>query len=86
MQTLPSNVGGASPGFDLNRYLAAGRDIVNQALEAMLNAASAEDRLACAMHYSIMAGGKRLRPVLCLAAAESVGGDPKDALPTACAL
>ncbi len=39
-----------------------------------------------AMHYSLMAGGKRLRPVLCLAAAESLGGRPADAMPLACAV
>jgi geranylgeranyl diphosphate synthase type II len=38
------------------------------------------------MHYSLMAGGKRLRPILCLAGAEAVGGDPGEALPVACAL
>ena len=39
-----------------------------------------------AMHYSIFAGGKRLRPILCLAAAEACGGTAKSALPAACAV
>ncbi|RKO66773.1 polyprenyl synthetase family protein [Desulfofundulus salinus] len=39
-----------------------------------------------AMRYSLFAGGKRLRPVLVLAAAETVGGDPARVLPAACAL
>lgn len=39
-----------------------------------------------AMHYSIFAGGKRLRPVLCLAAAEACGGTARNALPSACAV
>ncbi|MDK2887580.1 MAG: geranylgeranyl diphosphate synthase, type [Thermoanaerobacter sp.] len=39
-----------------------------------------------AMRYSLFAGGKRLRPVLVLAAAETVGGDPVKVLPAACAL
>ena len=39
-----------------------------------------------AMKYSLMAGGKRIRPVLCLAAAEAVGGKPQAVLPAACAL
>ena len=43
-------------------------------------------RLAAAMRYSVTAGGKRLRPVLCLLAAEACGGDPSAALPAACAL
>ena len=39
-----------------------------------------------AMRYSVFAGGKRLRPILCLAATEICGGDPKKSIPTACAL
>jgi geranylgeranyl diphosphate synthase, type II len=42
--------------------------------------------LAEAMRYSLTAGGKRLRPVLCLASAEAVGGSTADVLPAACAL
>jgi geranylgeranyl diphosphate synthase type II len=43
-------------------------------------------RLGSAMRYSVMAGGKRLRPVLCLMAAEACGGDLDSALPAACSL
>jgi geranylgeranyl diphosphate synthase type II len=43
-------------------------------------------RLAAAMRYSTLAGGKRLRPVVCLLAADACGGDRKVALPAACAL
>lgn len=39
-----------------------------------------------AMRYSVFAGGKRLRPILCLAATEICGGDPQKAVPMACAL
>jgi geranylgeranyl diphosphate synthase type II len=38
------------------------------------------------MRYALDGGGKRLRPVLCLAAAEAAGGDPEDALPAAAAI
>lgn len=38
------------------------------------------------MRYSMLAGGKRLRPVLVLAAAEAVGGDVKKVIPAACAI
>jgi geranylgeranyl diphosphate synthase type II len=38
------------------------------------------------MRYSLMAGGKRLRPLLCLASADAVGGDRSLALPAACAI
>ncbi len=43
-------------------------------------------RLGEAMRYSLEAGGKRVRPVLCLLAAEAVGGSPEEALPGALAL
>jgi geranylgeranyl pyrophosphate synthase len=43
-------------------------------------------RLHRAMRYAVLGGGKRLRPVLCLAACEAVGGRRHDALPAACAL
>jgi geranylgeranyl diphosphate synthase type II len=42
--------------------------------------------VADAMRYSVTAGGKRLRPVLCLASAEAVGGRRTDAMPAACAV
>ena len=38
------------------------------------------------MKYSLMAGGKRIRPVLCIAAAEAVGGKADEVLPAACAI
>ncbi len=44
------------------------------------------ERLGQAMSYSLLAGGKRLRPVLCLLAAEACGGEVEAALPAACAL
>jgi len=39
-----------------------------------------------AMRHSVFAGGKRLRPLLCLAAAEACGGNREDAMPAACAV
>ncbi len=39
-----------------------------------------------AMRYSLLAGGKRLRPILCLASADAVGGDRALAMPAACAI
>lgn len=38
------------------------------------------------MRYSVLAGGKRLRPVMCLEACKIFGGDIEDAIPTACAI
>lgn len=43
-------------------------------------------KLAKAMRYSLFAGGKRFRPILCLAAARALGKDPRKALPIACAI
>jgi geranylgeranyl diphosphate synthase type II len=43
-------------------------------------------RLAAAMRYSVLGGGKRLRPLLCLMAAEACGGSAESALAAACAL
>ncbi len=73
--------------FDLKSYLEARRLAVEEALEAALPAEDGLDaRVVEAMRYSLFAGGKRLRPVLCLAAAEAVGGDLQNAMPAACAL
>ena len=44
------------------------------------------ENLLAAMEYSLLAGGKRLRPVLCCAASEACGGSVRDALPAACAI
>ena len=72
--------------FDLHTYLKAHNERINRALESLLATTAKVDRILEAMTYSLMAGGKRIRPVLCLAAAEAAGGDPEDAMPAACAL
>ena len=71
---------------DLKTYLAVQRQKVNRALEAMLRADANSPRIVKAMHYSLMAGGKRLRPILCLAAAEAVGGNSENVIQAACAM
>jgi geranylgeranyl diphosphate synthase, type II len=72
---------------DLKAYLEERRGLVNRALEAYLpRVRGPAFRVVEAMHYSLFVGGKRLRPILCLAAAEAVGGDQGEALPAACAL
>jgi geranylgeranyl diphosphate synthase type II len=76
-----------SEKFDLKAYLEERRQLINRALVAYLPAVRGPAfRVVQAMHYSLFVGGKRLRPILCLAAAEAVGGDPGEALPVACAL
>jgi len=72
--------------FNLDSYLTSQQKRINHALESLLKTADKPDRILEAMTYSLMAGGKRIRPVLCVAAAEAVGGNPEDVLPAACAL
>ncbi len=72
--------------FDLKAYLASQSSRINQALAAVLKTSGKPDRLLEAMSYALMAGGKRIRPVLCLAAAETVDGDLQEVMPAACAL
>lgn len=68
-------------------YLEARRHLVEEALDRYLPSETAEPALIHrAMRYSIFGGGKRLRPVLVLAAAEAVGGAPEPLLPVAAAL
>jgi geranylgeranyl diphosphate synthase, type II len=73
--------------FDLNRYLNQTCAHVDTALDKLLPSESAPPpTIHKAMRYSIFAGGKRIRPVLCLAACEAVGGEPAAAMPLACAV
>jgi geranylgeranyl diphosphate synthase type II len=68
-------------------YVRARRAEVDAALWTVLPAPpDSPPALAEAMRYSLTAGGKRLRPVLCLASAEAVGGARTDALLAACAI
>ena len=68
-------------------YIRARQSEVDAALAAVLpEPPHCPEVLARAMRYSVTAGGKRVRPVLCLASAEAVGGRTGDALPAACAI
>jgi geranylgeranyl diphosphate synthase type II len=71
--------------FDFAAFLEAGRRQVELALDASL-APERPESLREAMRYSLLAGGKRLRPILCLAACELAGGQAEQAMPTAVAL
>ena len=70
--------------MDFERYLAARARLVERALAARFPPARA--RLRQAMRYSLLAGGKRIRPILALAAGEACGAPPRRVLPFACAL
>ena len=73
--------------FDLQRYLDARTASVNRALDQFLPKETAKpSTIHRAMRYSLFAGGKRLRPALCLAAAAACGGDEEEAMPLACAV
>ncbi len=73
--------------MDLKRYLDQRTATIDRALNRFLPRASAKPAtIHAAMRYSLFAGGKRLRPVLALAAAEACGGTLDDALPHACAV
>ncbi|MEK3737633.1 MULTISPECIES: polyprenyl synthetase family protein [Paenibacillus] len=71
----------------LEDYIASISDLLSQELETILPAAwTVPENLQQAMKYSLMAGGKRLRPLLVIAACESLGGSREAALPVAAAI
>src|SRR6202521_1669876 len=73
--------------IDFDRYLRDRAALVERALaECVAEPAGPAGRLFEAMRYSLLAGGKRLRPVLALAACEAVGGALESALGLACAI
>jgi geranylgeranyl diphosphate synthase type II len=72
--------------IDLDKYLRTKREIVEEKLEKIWDSADDPSDLLHAMLYSLMGGGKRLRPILCIAASEAVGGSYEVVLPAACAL
>ncbi|HEX8078066.1 MAG TPA: farnesyl diphosphate synthase [Chthoniobacterales bacterium] len=73
--------------MDLKRYLAGRQKLVDRALDRFLPKATVDPAtIHKAMRYSLFAGGKRLRPILCLAAAEACAGKTRAALPHACAV
>ncbi len=73
--------------FDLQHFIAGRTAAINQALDRFLPPAGAKPgTIHRAMRYSLFAGGKRLRPALCLAAADACGGEEGEAMPLACAV
>jgi len=72
---------------NLKKYLRARQKVIDRALDRYLPKTSTKPvTLHKAMRYSLFAGGKRLRPILCLAAAEACRGNVDTALPLACAV
>jgi geranylgeranyl diphosphate synthase, type II len=77
--------GGEFSVFDLTTYLKQRKEIIEAALDSSLIVTKPE-KIYEAMRYSLLAGGKRLRPILCLATCELTGGTIEMSMPTACAL
>ncbi|GAW94187.1 polyprenyl synthetase family protein [Calderihabitans maritimus] len=73
--------------MDLQAYFAERIRLINDALDQYLPPENQPPvTIHQAMRYSVFAGGKRLRPILCMAAAEAVGGRTDRVVPAACAL
>lgn len=79
-----SRVLSSSPAFDFKKYMLEKENSVNKALE---EAVLLQEPLKIneSMRYSLLAGGKRVRPMLCIAACELFGGEESTAMPAACA-
>lgn len=73
--------------MDVRQYLQQWKDRIDRTLEALLPAEEGRSsKLNQAMRYSVLGGGKRIRPILAIAACEAVGGETEGILPFACAL
>lgn len=71
----------------IEQYLEEKKSLVEQALQkCMPKPTGLAGEVIRSMHYSLFAGGKRIRPILCIAGAEAVGGSADDVLPVACAV
>lgn len=70
--------------INIDQFLDQKRVEINRALDCFLPS-SDTDSVVEAMRYSLEAGGKRLRPILIFATAETIRGDSNDILPLACA-
>ncbi|HME89244.1 MAG TPA: farnesyl diphosphate synthase [Chthoniobacterales bacterium] len=76
-----------SCAMNLKLYLKSRQKMIDRALDRYLPKENVRPAtIHKAMRYSLFAGGKRLRPILCLAAAEACGGKIDKALPLACAM
>ena len=70
---------------DFEKYLKKTKKVVEEALDFSLGPENPEI-LRESMRYSLLAGGKRIRPILCLASCSLAGGEPSLAVPTAVAI
>lgn len=72
--------------MDIKVYLKEKRELIDSYLKSYLEAPSAPAVLHEAMKYSLLAGGKRIRPILAMASYEACGGDSKKIIPQAASL
>ena len=72
--------------FDLKCYLNDRRRLIEDYLTGLFQLEGELEHHRSAMQYSLLAGGKRVRPILCLAAVEALGKDYRPYIPVACAL
>jgi geranylgeranyl diphosphate synthase type II len=72
--------------FDLSSYLFSKQKQVNRTIDEIIGQTKNSSVVISAMRHSILAEGKRIRPVLCMAACQAVGGRTEDVLMAACAI
>ncbi|KAF3969756.1 hypothetical protein ACB098_06G237000 [Castanea mollissima] len=84
--TLKGHEHESKPTFNFESYMVQKAISINQALDAAIPFKGHHNKIQEAMRYSLLAGGKRARPVLCIAACELVGGTESIAMPAACAI
>ena len=92
-EPIPSSVSSkdtlvaAAEAFDLQGYFAKKVQAVEKALDASIQCTTPETKkIVESMRYSLLAGGKRVRPVMTIAACEMFGGSEATAMPTAVAI
>jgi geranylgeranyl diphosphate synthase type II len=72
--------------FDLNSYLLSKRKQVDREIDKIIDQTTNSSVIVSAMRHSLMAEGKRIRPILCIAASRAVSGETEDVIRVACAL
>lgn len=78
---------GRSPSKALDAWIKRTRSLIEKSLRVSVPATKTKPAtIHRAMRYSLLSGGKRLRPLLCCAASEACGGTARQALPAACAV
>lgn len=70
----------------LERHSSVFAQELNDHVDKLFRSSGAPNKLAEAMRYSLLAGGKRLRPALCVEICRALGGDPRSAYASACAV